>query len=70
MCVWSVRRNSSSEMPDPHPCPDPTPAMLQDPRFEKIWQVIKRWEIAVPGSFGYCGGTGNHVRAILEALDA
>ncbi len=52
------------------PWPDPTPEMLQDPRFEAIWQTIKRWDINVPGAYGgYCGATGNHVRAILDALD-
>lgn len=49
--------------------PDPTPEMLDDPRFEAIWQVIKSWDINVPAAYsGYCGATGNHVRAILDAL--
>lgn len=49
--------------------PDPTPEMLLDPRFEAIWQVIKSWDINVPAAYGgYCGATGNHVRAILDAL--
>jgi hypothetical protein len=48
---------------------DPTPEMLQDPRFEAVWQCIKSWDINVPGVYvGYCGATGNHVRAILDAL--
>lgn len=47
----------------------PTPEMMKDPRFEKIWQVIKTWDINVPEVYeGYCGATGNHVRAILEGL--
>jgi hypothetical protein len=51
--------------------PDPSPAMLERPEFEIIWQVIKRWDINVPEAYsGYCGVTGNHVRAILDALDA
>ena len=50
--------------------PDPTANQLQDPRFEKIWQKIKTWDIHVPGAYnGYCGTTGNHVRAVLDALD-
>ena len=54
---------------EPHPWPDPTPEMLTDPVFERIWQCIKTWDIAVPGCYsGYCGATGNHVRAILEAI--
>lgn len=49
---------------------DATPGMLADPRFEAIWQTIRRWDINVPGSYvGYCGAHGGHVRAILEALD-
>jgi hypothetical protein len=51
--------------------PDPSDSMLADERFERIWQVIKSWDIAVPDAYtGHCGATGNHVRAILDALDA
>lgn len=49
--------------------PDPTPEMLADPRFEAVWQAIKSWDINVAGAYsGYMGATGNHVRAILDAL--
>lgn len=49
--------------------PDPTQQMLKDPEFEAIWQVIRDWDIHVPGAYeGYCGATGNHVRVILEAI--
>jgi hypothetical protein len=49
--------------------PDPTTEMLADPRFEAVWQVIKTWDINVPSAYGgYCGATGNHVRAILDAI--
>lgn len=49
--------------------PDPTPEMLQDPKFNAVWHVIKSWDINVPEVYsGYCGATGNHVRAILDAL--
>ena len=55
--------------PDPIPWPDPEPEMLDDPEFEAIWQVIKTWDINVPRAYqGYCGATGNHVRAILDGL--
>lgn len=48
---------------------DPTPEMLASPEFEAVWQCIKLWDINVPGAYnGYCGATGNHVRAILDAL--
>jgi hypothetical protein len=51
------------------PWPDPTPEMLQRPDFNAIWNVIKTWDINVPYAYGgYCGATGNHVRAILDAL--
>ena len=51
--------------------PDPTPEMLKDPRFKAVWQAIKTWDINVPGAYGgYCSATGNHVRAILDALAA
>lgn len=50
--------------------PDPTPAMLEDPIFNKIWNAIKGWDIAVPEAYGgYCGATGNHARAIYDAID-
>lgn len=49
--------------------PDPTPEMLDDPRFNAIWQAIKTWDINVPHAYeGYCEATGNHARAILDAL--
>lgn len=49
--------------------PDPTPEMLAMPEFQAVWQCIKSWDINVPGAYGgYCGATGNHVRAILDAL--
>lgn len=51
--------------------PDPTPEMLKTLEFEAVWQCIKRWDINVPDQYsGYCGATGNHVRAILDALAA
>jgi len=49
--------------------PDPTEEMLKDPAFNAIWETIKTWDINVPHAYeGYCGATGNHVRAILAAL--
>jgi hypothetical protein len=51
--------------------PDPTEEMLKAPEFEAVWQAIKFWDINVPDVYsGYCGATGNHVRAILDALAA
>lgn len=56
--------------PNPIGWPDPTPAMLNDdPLFDAIWQTIKAWDINVPTAYaGYCGATGNHVRAIYDAV--
>lgn len=52
------------------PWPDPTPDQLNSYWFNQIWNVIKDWDIAVDGAyFGYCGATGNHVRAILDAIN-
>ena len=49
--------------------PDPTPEMVKSPEFNAIWECIKKWDINVPNAYcGYCGATGNHVRAILDAL--
>ncbi len=49
--------------------PNPTPEMLATPEFEAVWQCIKSWDINVPAAYnGYSGATGNHVRAILDAL--
>lgn len=42
--------------------------MLNDPLFNAIWETIKRWDIGTPHYGGYCGATGNHVRAILDGL--
>jgi hypothetical protein len=52
------------------PWPDPTPEMLNgDPLFDAIWNSIKTWDINVPHAYsGYCGATGNHVRAIYDAI--
>ena len=49
--------------------PDPTEDMVKTREFEAIWEVIKSWDINVPGIYnGYMGATGNHVKAILDSL--
>jgi hypothetical protein len=49
--------------------PNPKKSMINTPEFEAIWQCIKHWDINVPEAYsGYSGATGNHVRAILDAL--
>lgn len=54
---------------NPIPWPDPTREMKVSPEFDAVWNCIKAWDINVPGAYaGYCGATGNHVRAILDAL--
>lgn len=48
---------------------DPTPEELDDPIFNKIWNIIKHWDINVPSEYnGYMGACGNHVCAILDAI--
>ena len=49
--------------------PDPTPEDLKDETFNRIWNCIKTWDISVPEQYGgYCGATGNHVVAIMNAI--
>ena len=49
---------------------DPSPEQLTSKVFEVIWQEIKSWDINCPKEYtGYCGATGNHVAAILNALE-
>jgi hypothetical protein len=51
------------------PWPDPSPEMLNDPTFNAIWDAIKTWDVNVPAVYdGYCGATGNHARAIFDAV--
>jgi hypothetical protein len=48
---------------------DPKPEELDDPMFNAIWKEIKAWDINVPAEYdGYCGATGNHVCAIMDAI--
>jgi len=55
--------------PYARPWPDPYPAQLESPEFNAIWECIKNWDINVPDVYhGHCDATGNHVRAILDAL--
>lgn len=48
--------------------PDPTPSMLNDPSFNAIWDVIKKWDIRVPEHSDGFGTSGNNARAILDSL--
>jgi len=51
--------------------PDPTPEMMESQEFNAIWKLIKTWDICVPeidGDGVYSGATGNHVRAIIDAI--
>jgi hypothetical protein len=62
-------RCGTAAEPPRRPWPDPTPEMLKNPVFLAIWQVIKNWDIGVSDAYtGYTGATGNHVRAIMDAL--
>ena len=50
---------------------DPSKEMMESPEFNAVWNLIKYWDINVPeidGEGVYKGATGNHVRAILDAI--
>lgn len=50
---------------------DPTPEMLRSPEFQAVWRAIHDWDISAPRAYmGRCGATGNHVAAILYALQS
>lgn len=67
MCVSTVV--DENEIINPISWPDPSPEDLNSSEFETIWQIIKTWDINVPEAYnGYCGASGNHVKAILDAL--
>jgi hypothetical protein len=48
---------------------DDRPVHTDDPRFDPIWQAIKRWDIQRNPGAGYAGATGTDVQIILDALD-
>ena len=56
--------------------PNPTPKDLEDPIFNAIWHVIKKWDISTEyihdpfrGSIrNYTGGNGSHVMMILNEV--
>ena len=51
---------------------EPTKEDLQNPVFEAIWQVIKKWDICRESDWGrslYSGATGTDVKEILDAID-
>ena len=59
----------SSDFVPTIPWPDPTEEQLNSVWFNQIWNVIKTWDVNVPGAYeGYCSTSGNHVVAILNAL--
>lgn len=60
---------SIDEPEDPEPWPDPASNMLEAAPFNAVWNCVKHWDINVFDVYaGYCGATGNHVRAILASL--
>jgi len=48
---------------------DPTEKDFADPRFEVIWELIKRVDVDFRNGL-FSGATGNDVCAVLDALDA
>ena len=49
---------------------DPEEKDLDRTEFNAVWNEIKSWDINVSEEYvGYCGATGNHVMAILNAIE-
>jgi hypothetical protein len=49
--------------------PNPTPADLEDPIFNAIWNVVKHWGISDSNYYsGYMGGNGSHVKLIFDEV--
>jgi len=49
---------------------NPTCFEVASPLFNAIWGVIKKWDIGVDDEYaGYCNATGNHVCAIMDAVE-
>lgn len=50
---------------------NPTEEERNSPEFNAVWDLIKTWDINIPEIDGnlYSGATGNHVIAILNALE-
>ena len=70
-CDKSSEVISLREPVNPIPWPDPSQEEEDTPEFEAIWQAVKTWDINVPEAYGgYCGATGNHVKAILSSLQS
>lgn len=57
------------------PLRDPRPEELETFQFNAVWECIKHWDIGLPQDIDpkagqlYSGATGNHVVAILDALE-
>jgi len=55
---------------------DPTVKKITSPLFNAIWNCIKEWDIATglnkddEGNDLYSNATGNHVVAIIDAINA
>lgn len=47
---------------------EPTKDDLESPLFNRIWEVIKGWDIQRKPGEGYAGATGTEVMAIIEAV--
>lgn len=49
--------------------PNPTNNDVFDPMFQRIWQIVKTWDVNVPEYYkGYCGANGSHVKLLLDAI--
>ena len=46
---------------------NPTSDMVGSPEFNAVWDLIKSWEIKIPG-FDSKNADGTHVKVILDAI--
>ena len=53
----------------PAPLRDPTQEELKSPRFNAVWEAIKKWDLKREHAAGYAGATGTDVCTILDAID-
>jgi hypothetical protein len=67
-CQSTICENGPNKM-QYAPMPNPTPQMHLNPIWNAIWDVIKTWDVSIPGHYdGYMGANGSHATMIFNAL--
>ncbi len=72
MTLEEEKPNSTEDPKERIELPDPTPEMMKSDEFNAIWNLIKTWDIGIPEVDGeglHTGATGNHVCAIINAIN-